>query len=276
MTNRCFIKYQMKVSHVSSSPATAFSLLAIFVFHLLWWLGLSLAGVNKYFSHLHRQGKIPVDIPRKAALPPSFHIGNKYSKYRWINQDGVHPSLIFLGISMKKSEGRIVVGRLQFSRTTPGLVKIWLKTHWSLTNSCFSCQLKFLSLSQPSHQDETSPGFSAFCSRGDNTRYWDFLWKSWRLFSMWRNLIVSVFSWGQHKHLSPETHPFLQALPSHHLPVYVTVFKSSLMSFADGQEQGWRAMDTQSQNTNRRKLSAGRPSRHVSLWKPLECVKEQI
>lgn len=46
-TNRCFIKYQMKVSHVSVSPATAFSLLEIFFFHLPWWFGLSLAGVNK-------------------------------------------------------------------------------------------------------------------------------------------------------------------------------------------------------------------------------------
>lgn len=55
---------------------------------------------------------------------------------------------------------------------------------------------------------------------------------------MWRTFIVGVFCWGQHKHLSHEAHPFLQVLPSHHLPMYVTVFKSGFMSFTDGQEQG--------------------------------------
>lgn len=113
------------------------------------------------------------------------------------------------------------------------------------------------------NKHENSPGFSAFCSKGDNTREWSFLWKSWQLFSMWRTFIVGVFCWGQHKHLSHEAHPFLQVLPSHHLPVYVTVFKSGFMSFTDGQEQGGRrAMDTQSQNRNRRKWSVCRPSRH--------------
>lgn len=42
----------------------------------------------------------------------------------------------------------------------------------------------------------------------------------------------------QHKHLNHEAHPFLQALPSHPLPVYTTVLKPGLMSFTDGQEQG--------------------------------------
>lgn len=43
---------------------------------------------------------------------------------------------------------------------------------------------------------------------------------------------------SRHKHLNHEARPFLQALPSHRLPVYNTVFKSGLMSFTDGQEQG--------------------------------------
>lgn len=130
-----------------------------------------------------------------------------------------------------KKYGWIIAGKLLFSRTTSCLVKIlrldmifvkftvlltvllapfWLKTHESLTNSGFAYRLSFLNMAQSTHRGETSSGFPAFCSKGDNRRDdWDFLQKSWQLFSMWRTLTVSVFCWGQHKHLSHEAHPFL-------------------------------------------------------------------
>lgn len=46
------------------------------------WSGLSLAGVNKELSLLHRQGRIPLGIPRKAVLPLGFYIGSKYHMHR--------------------------------------------------------------------------------------------------------------------------------------------------------------------------------------------------
>lgn len=155
----------------------------------------------------------------------------------------------------------------------------WLKTHQSLTNSGFGYRLSFLNVAPSTHQGETSPSFSAFRSKGDNIRDWDFLWKNWQLFSMWRTLIVGVFCWRQDKHLSHEAHPFLQVLPSHHLPVYVTVFKSGVMSFTDGQERGVKGDGHPEPEQKKKEMISSEPKQtriRVSFWKPLECIKKQI